>query len=241
MSSIDPADKLIVALDVPGLDEALHLIGLLEKQVRFFKVGLALFTRVGPAGIMRLKKEGIKLFLDLKFHDIPAVVREAASSSNAMGADMITVHSAGGREMMMAAVVGAGEHSLEAGAPPPVVLGVTVLTSLNEGDLSAVGYEGGLEDAVGRLAMLSSDAGLGGIVASAGEAKSIRRVVKRDFVIVTPGIRPAGSDHTDQKRVATPAEALRAGSDYLVVGRPITLSPDPAAAAADIIREMEEA
>ncbi len=238
MNGLTPSQRLIVALDVCGLDEALALIRLLRGKVDFFKVGLGLFTRVGPAGIRRLKEERIRLFLDLKFHDIPAVVREASVAATAMGADMFTIHASGGSAMMEAAAEGARETASSEGFPLPLVLGVTVLTSLDRKDLADLGYPGEVSERVRAWARLAEKAGLGGLVASAREAAMLREAVGPGMVIVTPGIRPSGSEVSDQKRVVTPAAALAAGADYLVVGRPITGSPDPQAAVSAILREL---
>ncbi len=229
-----PAGRLIVALDMQDVDRALDMVSLLRGSVDWFKVGLTLFTRVGPDGIRRLIDQGINLFLDLKFHDIPAVVGEAAANAAAMGVDMITVHTSGGERMMAAAAEGARS----CGGAAPIVLGVTVLTSLDAADLAALGYPGTVEERVAEWGGLARAAGLDGLVSSARETAMLRRLMGPSFTLVTPGIRPAGASPGDQKRVVTPAAALAAGSDYLVVGRPITGADDPRAAALAILAEM---
>jgi orotidine-5'-phosphate decarboxylase len=230
----DNSGRLIVALDVEDLDSALSMTTLLRGSVDYFKVGLSLFTKVGPAGIRKLLDQGIRLFLDLKFHDIPAVVGEASANAAAMGVHMITVHASGGVRMMAAAAEGARS----AGGSGPVVLGVTVLTSLDADDLTALGYPGTVEARVAGWGELARKSGLGGLVSSARETEMLRRLMGPSFTLVTPGIRPAGAALGDQKRVVTPAEALEAGADYLVVGRPITGAEDPRAAALAVLAEM---
>jgi orotidine-5'-phosphate decarboxylase len=234
-------DRLIVALDTADLDEALGWAVSLRGAVTWFKVGLALFTRVGPDGIRRIRGEGARLFLDLKFHDIPAVVAEAAAGAVEMGADMFTVHAQGGRAMMEAAARGAHEAAARLGRPSPIVLGVTILTSLDRDDLTAIGAPGEPSERVVTLARLARASGLGGLVCSAREAALARPVVGADFVIVTPGIRPSGGERGDQKRVVPPGEAIRGGADYLVVGRPITGASDPVGAARGVLAEMSAA
>ena len=242
MKPRSPRDRLIVALDVRSLNEALGMVSTLKGQVNFFKVGLGLFSRVGPEGFRKLKEGGARLFLDLKFHDIPAVVREAAAGAASLGADLITVHASGGADMMAAAAEGVRSYGQEYGVSPPAVLGVTVLTSLDKSDLeAALGYTGEVDERVKTLALLAQRAGLDGLVASAREASMLREAVGPGFLIITPGIRPAEEGLGDQKRVTTPAEAIRGGSDYLVVGRPVTRAEDPAAAAEAIIDEIKTA
>jgi orotidine-5'-phosphate decarboxylase len=241
MKPVSAEDRIIVALDVPTLEEALSLIRLLRGRIGFYKVGLSLFTRVGPEGIRRLKDEGIRLFLDLKFHDIPAVVERASASAADMGADMFTVHASGGAAMVSAAARGAREAAESRSALPPVVLGVTVLTSLDRDDLETLGTTGSVSDRVRSLAIFAREAGADGVVSSAMESSMLREALGAEPVIVTPGIRPAGAETGDQKRVVTPAEAVRAGSDYLVIGRPIVKSDDPRGAASKIIDQIETA
>ena len=239
MAAMPAQDQLIVALDLPSADAATRMAEKLRGHVGMFKVGSELFTAEGPVLVHYLVATGKKVFLDLKFHDIPNTVRAAAREAAQLGVRMLNVHASGGRKMMEAAREGARE-----GAPDgkmPLVLAVTVLTSLESRDLEELGISGTPEEAVVRLARLAQKAGLDGVVASPREIAAIRRACGPGFVIVTPGIRPATSASNDQARIATPHKAIQAGADYLVVGRPITGAPDPAAAAEAIAREMEKA
>jgi len=235
-------DKLIVALDVPSAEAGLRLAERLRGHVGMFKVGLENFTAEGPVLARFLVAVGEKVFLDLKLHDIPNTVRAAARQAAQLGASMFNVHASGGRKMMEAARAGAQEGSV--GRPDgsrPLVLAVTLLTSLASEDLGEVGISGTPEEAVVRLALLARQAGLDGVVASPREVTALRRALGPGLVIVTPGIRPASAAADDQARIATPESAIRAGADYLVVGRPITEAPDPAAAADVIVAEMQKA
>ncbi len=236
-------DRLIVALDLPSADAAARLAEPLRGRVGFFKVGLELFSAEGPLLARYLIAQGEKVFLDLKFHDIPNTVRAGAREAAELGVQMLNVHALGGRKMMEAALEGvrlAGSGT--SGTPRPLVLAVTVLTSLAGEDLDELGLAGNTpEDAVVRLARLAQKAGLDGVVASPREVAALRRACGPRFVIVTPGIRPAASSSYDQSRIATPETAIRAGADYLVVGRPITGAPDARAAVDAIVGEMERA
>jgi orotidine-5'-phosphate decarboxylase len=235
-------DKLIVALDVPSAEAGLRLAERLRGHAGMFKVGLENFTAEGPMLPRFLVAVGVKVFLDLKLHDIPNTVRAAARQAAQLGVSMFNVHASGGRKMMEAALAGAQEGS--AGRPKgsrPLVLAVTVLTSLTGEDLAELGVCGSPEEAVVRLALLARQAGLDGVVASPREVAALRRALVRGFVIVTPGIRPASAAADDQARIATPESAILSGADYLVVGRPITEAPDPTAAADAVVAEMEEA
>ncbi len=235
-------ERLIVALDVPKADLAARLAEKLRGRVGMFKVGSEIFTAEGPGLVRHLVAGGEKIFLDLKFHDIPNTVRAAAREAAQLGASMLDIHASGGRKMMEAALEGV--HSALAGrpgAPRPLLLAVTVLTSLSSADLHEIGITGTPEDAVVRLACLAEQAGLDGVVASAQEIAALRRACGPRFLIVTPGIRPASAASDDQARVATPESAIQAGADYLVVGRPITEAPEPAAAAEAIVAEIEKA
>jgi orotidine-5'-phosphate decarboxylase len=227
-------ERLIVALDVPGEADATALVDRLAGRVGMFKVGSQLFTAAGPAFIRELAARGEKVFLDLKYHDIPNTVASAVSAASRLGVSLLTVHALGGQAMMEAAV----------GALPALgerLLAVTILTSHDAAGLATVGLEPEVAPNVQRLARLARAAKVDGVVASPHEVALIRQVCGRDFLVVTPGIRPAGARAGDQARAATPAAALAAGADFLVVGRPITEAPDPAASADAIVREMEAA
>ncbi len=231
--SISARERLIVALDVPEAADAWRVVRALGNVVTTFKVGKQLFTTAGPAIVRELVSSGRKVFLDLKFHDIPNTVAGAVREAGKLGASMVTVHASGGSKMLKAAVEAARE------APQGLaVLAVTVLTSLNEEELQEIGVSGRVLDQVLRLAALAQTAGCPGVVASAHEARELRRELGTGFWIVTPGVRPAGTPKGDQERVVTPAEAIQAGTDYIVVGRPITQAKDPAAAAAAIVAEI---
>ena len=257
-------DKLIVALDLPTGDTATRMAERLQGHVGMFKVGSELFTAEGPVPVRYLVATGHRAFLDLKFHDIPNTVRAAAREAAELGVSMVNVHASGGRKMMEAALEGARSLAGESRGPqkrgsalpdppmgntgrpqgPPLqvepkVLAVTILTSLEIQDLEELGISGTPIEAVVRLARLAQSAGLDGVVASAREVSALRQACGPDFLIVTPGIRPASAATNDQARIATPASAIAAGADYLVVGRPITGAPDPAAAADAIVAEME--
>jgi len=226
-------DCLIVALDVSSAGEAWKTVRALDALVSTFKVGSQLFTAEGPSMVRGLVASGKKIFLDLKFHDIPNTVARSVHTATGLGVCMLTVHAAGGSAMLRAAVDAAGQ------APkPPLVLAVTVLTSLSDADLQETGVAGLARDHALALATLARNCGCGGIVASPREARLIRQDLGAGFVIVTPGIRPAGSAKADQSRVNTPGEAIAAGADYLVVGRPITAAEDPAKAARQIVDEI---
>lgn len=231
--------RLIVALDLPRASDAARMAERLHGHVGLFKIGFELFSAEGPPLARYLAARGEGVFLDLKFHDIPNTVRAAAREAAQLGVRMLNVHASGGRKMMEAALDGAREGS--AGGERPLVLAVTVLTSLAPDDLGEIGITGSPEEAVSRLALLARKSGLDGVVASAREAAAIRQACGPSFVIVTPGIRPAGAASNDQSRVATPALAIASGADYLVVGRPITAAERPESAADAIVEEMENA
>jgi len=247
-------DKLIVALDLPSGNAATRMAERLHGHAGMFKVGSELFTAEGPVPVRYLVTTGHRVFLDLKFHDIPNTVRAAAREAVELGVSMVNVHASGGRKMMEAALEGArsalqsvsrrmqGSAGIVVGDEArPKVLAVTVLTSLASQDLEELGISGTPVEAVIRLARLAQSAGLDGVVASPREISAIRQACGPGFLIVTPGIRPASAATDDQARVATPASAIAAGADYLVVGRPITGAPDPVAAADAIVAEMEGA
>ena len=225
---------------IPSAAVAAQMAEKLRGRTGMFKVGSELFTAEGPVLVHYLVANGIKVFLDLKFHDIPNTVRAATREAVRMGVSLLNVHVSGGRAMMVAAAESARAAASAQRIPRPLVLGVTVLTSLTGEDLQELGMAGGPDDAVPRLARLAQAAGLDGVVASPREIAAIRRACGPGFVIVTPGIRPATADANDQARIATPGAAIQAGADFLVVGRPITAAPDPAAAAEAIVAEMEK-
>ena len=235
----DPRDRLIVALDVDSQAQAERLAERLDGLVRRFKIGSQLFTAGGPAVVEAIHKRGAEVFLDLKFHDIPNTVAGAAREAARLGVFMFNVHASGGLAMMKAAADGAAAAARELSVRRPLAIAVTVLTSLDRDALHReLGVASSVEGHVLRLAELAREAGLDGTVASPVEIAAIRRSLGAAWVIVTPGVRPAGSAAGDQSRVATPGAATRAGAHYLVVGRPITGAPDPAAAAAAILEEM---
>ena len=235
-------EKIIVALDVPSAEAALQITQKLHGHVGMFKVGSEVFTAEGPVLARYLVAAGEQVFLDLKFHDIPNTVRAAAHQAAMLGVSLVNVHASGGRKMMEAARAGVqAAHAARAGATPTRVLAITVLTSLGPDDLAEVGWVGSPEEIVVRLARLAQDSGLDGVVASPREIAALRRACGPSFLIVTPGVRPAAASRDDQSRAATPASAIHAGADYLVIGRPITGAPDPAAAADAIAAEMDEA
>ena len=234
--TIAARDRLVFPLDFPTLTEARRAALLLAPAVGVLKVGLELFVREGPAAARLGGEVGRDLFLDLKLHDIPATVERAVASAAALGVRYLTVHAAGGAEMLARAAAEADR------APSPLILlAVTVLTSLDAPDLAAQGILGSTEEQVLRLARLAWSAGVRGFVASPAEARALREALGPDAVLVIPGIRPAGADAGDQKRIATPASAIADGADFLVVGRPIRDAADPLAAAQAIVAEIERA
>lgn len=232
-----PHERILVALDTPDRRRAVDLARSLAGRVGGFKVGLEAFTASGPAIVEVVRAEGLPVFLDLKFHDIPNTVAGAAAAAARMGIAFLTVHALGGGEMIRRAVASANEAAASEGTPPPRILAVTILTSHDDRDLRELGVAGPSGSAVSRLARLAVGAGASGIVCSPLEAASVRRDAG-DAVIVVPGIRPAGASADDQARIATPSGAVAAGADYLVVGRPITRAADPAAAADAIASEI---
>jgi len=208
--------------------------------ISFYKIGLRLFTLGGPRIISKLKEMDVKLFLDLKLHDIPNTVADASRAAVSMGVDMFNLHIGGGMRMMQAAVEAARDEADRIGIPPPILLGVTVLTSLDEDEMRRIyGTERSIRDQVAHMAEMAKSTGLNGVVASPLEIDVIRDRCGEDFTIVTPGVRPEWFGRGDQKRVMTPSQALRAGADYIVVGRPIYASDDPRGAAFKIIEEIE--
>ncbi len=231
-----PHEHLIVALDVSTPSEATKIVQSIGESAGLYKVGKQLFTAVGPEIVRDLVASGKKVFLDLKFHDIPNTVAAAVRSASDLGVSMMTVHAAGGSKMLNAAVEAAAST-----ARPPLILAVTVLTSFTDQDLQEVGFSGKTTDNVLRLASLAQAAGCGGVVSSVAEVKALRQLLGAGFAIVTPGIRPTGSAAGDQARIATPSAAIAAGVSHIVVGRPITDAKNPAQAVREIVSEIESA
>lgn len=228
---MNPAEAIIVALDVPDEEAAARLLEQLGGSICFFKIGLQLFCKCGPPIVRRVQETGAKVFLDLKFHDIPNTVRHAAESACALGVDMLTIHLSGGAAMIRAAVAGAEKSSA-------LVLGVSVLTSSTRETLREVAVDAPVEDQVLRLARLGLENGLRGVVASPQEISLLRQVFNNKLTIVTPGVRPEWAAANDQQRTLTPWAAVKAGADFLVIGRPITAHANPREAAEKIIAEI---
>ncbi|MBI2088209.1 MAG: orotidine-5'-phosphate decarboxylase [Deltaproteobacteria bacterium] len=234
-------DRLIVALDVDDLQRVTALVRLLAGKVGMFKVGKQLFTHAGPQAVKLIREMGGEVFLDLKFHDIPTTVAKAAVEATRLGVKMFNVHASGSLEMMRLTVREVQRVCRQEPLRRPIMLAVTVLTSLNKSDLERVGVGGEVIDQVVRLALLSREAGMDGVVASPHEVAGIRGACGRRFVIVTPGIRLQKGKRNDQKRIMTPEDAVRAGVDYIVVGRPVLEAKDPLEAVRELIAEMERA
>ncbi|MBN2437744.1 MAG: orotidine-5'-phosphate decarboxylase [Deltaproteobacteria bacterium] len=235
-----PRDRLIFALDVGGgPEEALSWVDRLWEHVGLFKVGKESFVRYGPEIVQQIRARGGKVFLDLKFHDIPNTVARAAEAACGLGVTMFNLHALGGIRMITETVGAVRRFAERSAEEPPVVLAVTVLTSLNDDDLKRLGFNGGTRETALNLARLAQDAGVSGVVASAEDAAAIRKACGDSFWIVTPGIRGAKEvTGEDQKRTVTPAEAVSSGADYLVVGRPIRQAADPAGEADAITEEI---
>jgi orotidine-5'-phosphate decarboxylase len=233
--------RLIFALDVDSFEEARKWVSLLSDRVGVFKVGKQLFTRCGPDIVRMIRDAGGEVFLDLKFHDIPNTVAMAAIEASRLDVKMFNVHALGGLAMMRRTVAAVRDLFASDPARRPLLLAVTLLTSSDEATLREVGIERPVEEMVVGLARLAKEAGMDGVVASPQEIEAIRRACGPDFVIVTPGVRPSFAAVDDQKRIATPGQAIAAGADYLVVGRPIAKAEDPVAAVGLIVREMAEA
>jgi len=233
--SLSAIDRLIVALDVSSAADAQRLVSTIGNSAAIYKIGKQLFTSEGPGLVRDLVGSGRKVFLDLKYHDIPNTVASAVRVAADLNVHMLTVHASGGGKMLRAAAEAAAETSSK-----PLVLAVTVLTSLADEDLREIGISAPTQDQVVTLAKLAQKAGVGGLVASPNELKALRQAIGQEMKIVTPGVRPAGSDKGDQSRIATPAEAIANGADYIVVGRPITAAQDPAAAARAILEEIRK-
>lgn len=231
---------ILIALDVDRIAQADTLVTQLAPHVGGFKVGKQLFVSEGPAAVAPIVDRGLKLFLDLKFHDIPNTVAGAVRAGTRLGAWMMTVHASGGHDMLKAARDAAHEEAAKTGGVRPLIVGVTVLTSLDDARLAAVGTTDGVRAQVQRLAALAQAAGIDGVVASPQEIALIRATCGEAFAIVTPGIRPASSSKDDQARTMTPQDAVQAGASYLVIGRPITGASDPAGAASAINAEIAQ-
>jgi orotidine-5'-phosphate decarboxylase len=228
---IDP--RVIVALDYPDARSAAELASRLDPELCRLKVGKELYTAAGPSLIEKLRGSGFRIFLDLKFHDIPSTVAGACAAAAELDVWMINVHALGGRAMMEAA-----RGALSRRSAPPKLIAVTLLTSMGVTDMEEIGLAGGPQEAVLRLARLTQTCGLDGVVCSAHETAALRRQLGGEFCLVTPGIRPAGATQDDQERVATPRQAIAGGADYIVIGRPITRAPDPLAALRAINAEI---
>ncbi len=233
------SDKLIVALDVPDLKQAEELVKKVSPLVKIFKIGKELFTSTGPDAVHMVHSHKCQVFLDLKFHDIPNTVGSACEAACKLGVFMMNVHTLGGKTMMVNAVQAVHQAAAAKKAPAPKLLGVTILTSMKDADLKEVGVSKKVSQQVPLLALLAKTSGLDGVVASAHEIPLIRKAAGKDFLIVTPGVRPTWAAHGDQKRVMTPTEAISAGADYIVVGRPISQHPQPLVAAEKILKEIE--
>lgn len=225
MNPVSSSSRIIVALDYPTADSALAIVDKLSPALCRLKVGKELFTRAGPELVRELNRRGFQVFLDLKFHDIPNTVAQACRAAADLGVWMVNVHAQGGRKMMQAARDALAEY----GDQRPMLIAVTILTSLGAEDLSEVGLQGSPADNVLRLAALTQDCGLDGVVCSPQEAATLRGRLGTNFQLITPGVRPAGAAADDQRRVMTPGQAINSGANYLVIGRPITQAADPIA------------
>jgi len=227
---------IIVALDFNNEIDALTLAEQLDSDLCRLKIGKELFTRCGPQLVAKLQNRGFEVFLDLKFHDIPNTVAQAVDAAADLGVWMVNVHASGGKRMLEAAANKLAQRSVS----KPLLTAVTVLTSMDDSDLHELGYPFSVEEQVFRLARLSRDSGLDGVVCSSREATKLKLELGKDFMLVTPGIRPQGVDSGDQKRIMTPVQALQSGSDYLVIGRPITQSPQPLASLNAIYSDIKD-
>ena len=233
-------DRIIIAVDANEIEKAKKIIEQTKSMINFYKVGSQLFTACGPRSIELVKRYDGKVFLDLKFHDIPTTVAKAVESAMEMGVDMMNLHTSGGVEMMQAAAAAAQEKAKKLSQPKPLILGVTVLTSIsNETLKSDLACFRSLNDQVLYLAALAKKAGLDGVIASPNEISLIRKNLGDDFIILTPGIRPSWYEKGDHKRTMTPSEAIKAGADYIVIGRPVTASENPAQALQKILNEIK--
>ena len=235
----DPSEQLFCAIDTPSLEAADKLTGEITGLVGGVKLGLEFFAANGPSGVRTISARGTPIFLDLKLHDIPNTVAGTIRALAPLNVAFLTLHAAGGRAMLQAAVTAAREAADSVGSRRPLLLGVTVMTSLDENDLRDVGQDPMTHHQVDRLAFLAQDSGLDGVVCSAQEIAHLRRRYGQHLVLMVPGIRPAWTTNDDQKRITTPAEAVGLGADYLVIGRPITRATDPAGAAKRIVADLQ--
>jgi len=234
-----PKERLIVALDVDTKEKALNLVEKLRNEIKIFKVGSELFTSCGPDIVAAVKAKGCGIFLDLKFHDIPNTVAKSAAAAARLGVSILNVHAMGGYEMMKKCAESVAEEAKALKIVKPKIIAVTVLTSMDENNLKKVGIDDNMEKQVLKLAKLALNASLDGVVASPSEVKLLREELGKEFIIITPGVRPEWALVNDQKRVATPKEAVLNGATYIVVGRPIVEAPDPLAAAKRILEEIK--
>ncbi len=231
-------NPIILALDVPSAEQGLALAHELAPVLGAVKIGSELFTSSGPEMVRNIRKLGLKVFLDLKFHDIPNTVAKAVAAAVSLDVQMLTIHTGGGSEMMRAAERAAQETAAKARRDPPLILGVTVLTSMDSNAIAEVGFQPNVAHQVSRLAKLAVSAGLRGLVCSPLEVVELRRILPREIQLVTPGIRPSDSGTDDQKRTLTPKEAMAAGADWLVIGRPIYGAKNPRVAAEQILQSL---
>lgn len=230
--------KLIVALDVDTKEKAVFLVKKLREDVGIFKIGSELFTSCGPDVIKEVKSNGCEVFLDLKFHDIPNTVARSAIAAVRSGALIFNVHALGGADMMKKAAEAVAKEARALKIEKPKIIAVTVLTSMDENNLKKIGIDDNMENQVLRLAKLARESGMDGVVASPSETGLIRKSIGKDFLIVTPGVRPSWAAVNDQKRIAAPKEAIENGADFIVVGRPITEAADPVSAAKKVLEEI---
>ena len=240
MNDLTPAERILCALDTTDPHAAYGLAAKLRKHVGGVKLGLEYFGAQGPTGFAHVAKSGMPIFLDLKLHDIPHTVAKAIHALMPLCPLIMTIHTSGGPAMMKAAAKAAEEAARNVGCEKPIIVGVTILTSMDEDDLKAVGLSTPVESQVVRMARLAQDSGLDGVVCSPFEITAIREACGPDFKLVVPGIRPAGSAVGDQKRIMTPAQAVARGADYIVIGRPITQADDPIKAAQNIAEELNQ-
>jgi orotidine-5'-phosphate decarboxylase len=240
--AVQPFERLVLPLDLSSKQEALAIVDELKGIVGIFKVGFQLFSAVGPEVVAAIREKGGEVFLDLKYHDIPNTVKQAGLECQRLGVKMFNVHASGGRRMMEECAKAVRQQAAQGGGTVPLMLAVTVLTSTNQESLSQeLGVQRDMQEQVSHLALLARDSGMDGVVCSAREAKELRQVCGKNFILLTPGVRPAGADKGDQERVATPAEAIAWGADFLVIGRPIIQATDRRAAAQAIVDEIKQA